>query len=152
MYKKNLAAVCQALVCRDVKRFFKEDVGTSLKPSCTNYTLRCSIHDHSSETSSLYHPSFPLIHGDRAVLAEPLVLLPSGLVGGEVKWGQANKAKPKTQQHWQWKTEMKEKTVSLCLCNVVRFSATGSWMFQMINSVPDVGGNINQVVIRCLDK
>lgn len=89
--QKALAAVCQArLPWR--QEVFKEDVGASLKPSWTNYVQLCSIHDHSSETSFLFLISFPLIDSDRAVLAEPLIWLPSG---GKVKWGQANKAKQK---------------------------------------------------------
>lgn len=76
MYKKTLAAVRRALVRRDVNEDFKEDVGTSLKLSRTNCMQLFSIH---------YEESFffiPLIHGDRAALAEPLIWSPSGVEGG----------------------------------------------------------------------
>lgn len=98
LFAKLLSAVTS-------ERVFKENVGTSLKP---NYMQLCSIRDHSSETSFLFHAS-SLIHSEQAVLAEPRIRLPSG----KVKWGQANKAKRKTQ-HWQRKKERKrEKPVSL---------------------------------------
>lgn len=77
---KTLAAVYQAIVCRDVTRFLRRMWGLSLKPSCTNYMQVCSIHDHSSEAKLSFglHPSFPLTHSDHAVPAEPLIQLPSG--------------------------------------------------------------------------
>lgn len=104
--------------------FFKEDVGTSLKPSCTNYTLRCSIHDHSSETSSLFHPSFPLIHGAHAVLAEPLVLLPSGSGGGQ--WNEVRLTK-QSQKHNSVDNERRKWRKKPCPYVYVMWCASARW-------------------------
>lgn len=94
---KDLAAVCQAVVCRDVKEVFKEDMGTSLHAILDKVcTQLCSIHDHSNETSFLLHPSSPLMHAEHAALTEPthLVAFEGGGAGGsEMRSGEQSKAK-----------------------------------------------------------
>lgn len=84
---------------------FTEDIGTSLKPSCTSSNHICSIHDHISQTSP-FSPSFMLSRSDHTEppLSTSTVQLPSGC--GEMKRGQANKAK---QKHNVAKTDHEER-------------------------------------------
>lgn len=62
--KKAWPLFAKLMSACDVKRFLRRMWGFHLSHLGLNYMRICSIHDHSTETSSLFHPSFPLIHSE----------------------------------------------------------------------------------------
>lgn len=72
---------------------FTEDIGTSLKPSCTSSNHICSIHDHISKTSP-FSPSFMLSRSDHTEPLLPFHLHRSAAFRVWGKWNEVRLTKP----------------------------------------------------------